>query len=95
MFTSKFKSIRMQEYQNFFAFYFELNDIVNSSFNLKERIPEFRIVRKILRSFPERFIPKVTTIEENKDVDFIRIDELVGSFQTYEITFLKSQKPKK
>lgn len=50
---------------------------------------------KILRSLPERFIPKVTTIEENKDVDSIRIDELVGSFQTYEITFLKSQKPKK
>lgn len=95
MFTSKFKSIRMQEYQNFSAFYFELNDIVNSSFNLKERIPEFRIVRKILRSLPERFIPKVTTIEENKDVDSIRIDELVRSFQTYEITFLKSQKPKK
>ena len=27
--------------------------------------------------------PKVTTIKESKDIDSMRIDELVGSVQTY------------
>jgi hypothetical protein len=35
---------------------------------------------------PERFRIKVTTIEESKDLDTIRIEELVGSLQTYELS---------
>jgi hypothetical protein len=38
---------------------------------------------KILRSLPERFRIKVTTIEERKDLDNMRIEELVGFIQTY------------
>ena len=95
MLTSKFKSIRMQEDQTFFVFYFELSDIVNSCLNLREVIPESKIVRKILRSLPERFRPNVIAIKESKVVDSIRVDELIVSLQTYEMTLLDSQKHKK
>ena len=71
-----------------------MSDIVNSSFNIEEPILDSKVVRKILRSFPERFKPKVITIEESKDIDSIRVDELVGSIQTYEITLPNSHKPK-
>ena len=47
-----------------------------------------------MRSLSKRFRPKVTNTEEDKDVYFIRVDELVSSFQTYEMTFSISQKPK-
>ena len=47
------------------------------------------MVRKILRSLPDRFRAKVTTIEESKDVDSLKIDELVGSLQTFEMTLSK------
>lgn len=94
MLTSRFESIRMQEYQTFSTFYYEFSDIVNSSFNLRQRIPELRIVIKILRSLPTRLRPKVTAIEESKDADSIRIDELVGYLQTYEMTLPDSWKPK-
>ena len=40
----------------------------------------------------ERFRPKVITIEERKDIDLKRVDELVGSIQIYEMTFLNSKK---
>ena len=95
MLTSKFKSIRMQEDQTFFVFYFELSDIVNSCLNLREVIPESKIVRKILRSLSERFRPNVIAIKESKVVDSIRVDELIVSLQTYEMTLLDSQKHKK
>ncbi|RVW15008.1 hypothetical protein CK203_090453 [Vitis vinifera] len=69
MLTSRFETIRMEDHENFGEFYAKLMDIVNSSFNLGEPIPNSKVVRKILRSLPERFRAKVTAIEESKDVD--------------------------
>ena len=60
-------------------FYAKLNDIINSDYNLGEIYDQPKIVRKILRYFTEDFRPKVITITENKDVDSIPVDELVGS----------------
>ena len=38
-----------------------------------------------MRSLPESFHAKVTTIEESKDLDEIKIQELIESLQTYEL----------
>ena len=69
--TSSFEEIRMEEDETFDEFYAKLKDIVNSIFNLREFIVESKIVRKILRSLPERFHAKIITIEEVKDIDKI------------------------
>ena len=53
-----------------------------------------KIVRKILRSLTEDFRPKVTTITESKDVDYIPVDELVGFLQSYELDLPKTNKSK-
>ena len=84
----------MHENKNFSSFYFELSDIVNSSFNLEEPISNSKVVRKILRSLLERFRPKVTIIEKSRDIDSLRVDEPVNSIQTYEVTLPSSQKSK-
>ena len=68
----------MEEEETFDEFYAKLKDIVNSTFNLGESIVESKIVRKILRSLPERFHAKITAIEEAKDIDQIPLIELVG-----------------
>ena len=75
----------MEEDESFDEFYAKLKDIVNSAFNLGETIPEPKVVRKVLRSLPERFHVKITVIEESKDIDSIPLTELVGNFQTYEL----------
>ena len=59
-------------------FYTKLSDIVYSSFNLGEPIAENKIAKKILRSIHERFHAKVVAIDENKDLDTLRVDQLVG-----------------
>ena len=56
----------MEEDKSFDEFYAKLKDIVNLTFNLGEIIPESKIVRKVLRSLPERFHAKITAIEESK-----------------------------
>ena len=90
----KFEEIRMKEDETFDEFYAKLTEIVNSSFNLGEKIHESRIVRKIMRSLPEQFRPKVTTIEESKDFDTVYIEGLVISLQTYEFSLPQPKKNK-
>ena len=53
-----------------------------------------KIVRKILISLTKNFRPKVTTITESKDVDSIPVDELIESFQSYELDLPKTSKSK-
>ena len=77
--TISFEEIKMEEDKSFDEFYTKLKDIINSAFNLRETIPEPKIVRKVLRSLPERFHAKITAIEESKDIDKIPLTELVGN----------------
>ena len=75
----------MENDKSFDKFYAKLKDIVNLAFNLGETIPEPKVVRKMLRSLPERFHAKITVIEESKDIDSIPLTKLVGNLQTYEL----------
>ena len=43
---------------------------------------------------PESFYAKVTAIEESKDLDDIKIQELIGSVQTYELSLPSQRKSK-
>ena len=83
------------EDESFDEFYAKLKDIGNYAFNLGEKIPELKIVRKILRSLLERFLAKITTIEESKDIDTIPLTMLIGNLQTYELGLLRIGKGSK
>ena len=85
----------MEEDESFNEFYAKLKDIMNSAFNLGETILEPKIVRKVLRSLPERFQAKITVIEESKDIDKIPLTELVGNLQTYELGLIRIEKSSK
>ena len=78
MLTTNFEEIRMGDNKTYNEFYTKLKDIVNYAFNLGEKIPEPRIVRKILRSLPEQFHAKITAIEESKDIDTILLTKLIS-----------------
>ena len=85
----------MEEDESFDEFYAKLKDIVNSAFNLGETVLEPKIVRKVLRSLPERFHAKITEIEESKDIDKIPLTELDGNLQTYELGLSRIGKSRK
>ena len=68
--------------------------MVIGKFNLGEKMEDSKIVRKILRSLPESFCAKVTAIEESKDLDEIKVQELIGSLQTYELSLPSQRKSK-
>jgi hypothetical protein len=83
---SKFEEIKMLEDETFGEFYSKMSDLRNSMVSLGKPISGVKLIWKILRSLPERFRIKVTTIEESKDLKEMKIEELVGSLQTYELS---------
>ena len=93
--TTSFEEIKMEEDELFDEFYAKLKDIVNSAFNLGETIPKTKVVRKVLRSLPERFHAKITAIEESKDIDSIPLMKLVGNLQTYDLGLTRIEKGSK
>ena len=93
--TTSFEEIKMEQDESSDEFYAKLKDIVNSAFNLGETIPKPKIVRKVLRSLPERFHAKITAIEESKDIDKIPLTELVGNLQIYRLGLTRIEKSSK
>ena len=85
MLTTKFEEVKIGNDESFDSFYGRLNKIVIAKLNLGEKIEDAKVVRKILRSLPESFRAKVTAIAKSKDLDEIKIQELIGSLQTYEL----------
>ena len=77
--TTSFEEIKMEEDESANEFYVKLKDIVNLAFNFRQTIPEPKIMRRVLRSLPERFHAKITAIEKSKDIDKIPLTELVGN----------------
>ena len=74
----------MSEDKSFDSFYGKLNEVVIGKFNLGEKTKDSKMVKLILQSLSESFYVEVTAIEESKDLDEIKIQELIGSLQTYE-----------
>ena len=87
MLTSQFERMKMEDHETFGEFWLRLQDCTNSMWGLGQQIDDSMIVRKILRSLPVRFDPKVTAIEESKNVGELNLKELVGSIQTFELKF--------
>ena len=94
MLSTRFKELKMSEDESFNSFYGKLNEVVIGKFKLGEKTADSKIVRKILRSLPKSFRAKVTAIEESKDLDEIKVQELIGSLQTYELSLPSQRKSK-
>ncbi|KAG8485437.1 hypothetical protein CXB51_021635 [Gossypium anomalum] len=64
------------------------------AFDLGEVYSNSKLVTKVLQSLSERFFVKVTAIEEAKDMKSLKIDESIGSLQTFELNLDESKKVK-
>jgi hypothetical protein len=76
----------MLEGETFGEFYSKMSNLRNQMVSLGKIVSDVNLIRKILRSLLEHFRIKVTTIEESKDLEEMKIEELVGSLQTYELS---------
>jgi hypothetical protein len=94
MLVSQFEKIEMFEDETFNDFFGKLSEIRNSMINLGKKVYDTKIIRKVMRSLPERFRMKVIAIESCTDLETMKIEELVGACQTYEFSLPQPRKNK-
>ena len=82
--TTRFENLKMNDDESIQDFHMNVLEIENASSALGEKMSEEKLVRKILRSHSKRFNLKVTSIEEAHDISNMRVNELIGSLQTFE-----------
>lgn len=72
--TTTFETLRMQDSKTIGEFYAKLCDVSNKEFALEEKSSEITVSSI-----------KVIDIEEAKDLEIMKIDELIRSLQTFEM----------
>nr|GEV51404.1 UBN2 domain-containing protein [Tanacetum cinerariifolium] len=64
---------------------YKFNTIITSVKALDESFSNRNHVKKFLRAFPTKWRPKVTAIEESKDLSTLPLDELIDNLKVYEV----------
>lgn len=81
----QFESLRMEDEEDIAAYLLRVAEVVNSMKGLDEKVEESTIIQKVLRSLLDRFDSKIRAIEEAKDLDTLKMDELHGILTAYEM----------
>ncbi|GJT65334.1 zf-CCHC domain-containing protein [Tanacetum coccineum] len=68
------------------------NTIITSLKALDESFSSRNHVRKFLRALPTKWRPKVTAIEESKDLSTLHLDEFISNLKVYEVVLEKDSK---
>jgi hypothetical protein len=84
-YTVQFEKLEMKEDETIGKYFLILEEMVNAMKALGEEIEEPSLVQKILRSLPDRFNPKVSTIKELNDIKTLSFDQLLRTLTTYEM----------
>lgn len=93
--TTKFKNMKTKEDETITNVYVCVCDITNNSFSLCEQMYGEKLAKKILRSFPNKFDMKLSTIEEAQYISLIKVYELISSLLTFEMDINKKTKKKR
>ena len=81
-----YELFRMKPSESIGDMYTRFTDVINGLKALGKDFTNFELVTKILRSLPKSWDPKVTAIQEAKDLKTFPLEELIGSLMTYEMT---------
>jgi len=84
-YKGQFETLNMNEEENIASYLLRVDEVVNSIKVLGEDVEETSIVQKVLKSLPSRFNPKISVIEEIKDLDNLTMDVLHGTLIAYEM----------
>ncbi|GKV10956.1 hypothetical protein SLEP1_g22252 [Rubroshorea leprosula] len=80
-----YELFKMKPEESIQEMYTRLNDIVTNLKALGKVYPSQEVVRKVLRSLPKNWEAKKTAIEEFKDLNTLKLEDLIGKLMTYEI----------
>ncbi|GKE22955.1 hypothetical protein Tco_1434467, partial [Tanacetum coccineum] len=89
LFVQKYEEFVISDDETIDCAFARFNTIITSLKALDESFSSRNPVRKFLRALPTKWCPKVTTIEESKDLLTLPLDELIGNLKVYEVVLKK------
>ncbi|GJR31416.1 hypothetical protein Tco_1107648 [Tanacetum coccineum] len=89
LFVQNYKEFTITDDETIDCAFSRFNTIITSLKALDESFSSRNHVRKFLRALPSKWRPKVTAIEESKDLSKLSLDELVGNLKVYELVLEK------
>lgn len=81
----EYELFKMKEHESISEMFTRFTDILNALKALGRTYDNAEKVRKILRCLPRSWNPKVTAIQEAKDLKTLPLEELLGSLETHEL----------
>ncbi|XP_057252230.1 uncharacterized protein LOC130592092 [Beta vulgaris subsp. vulgaris] len=85
MLMSKYETFNMNRDENIRDMFTRFMTIINELKSLGKDFTNEDLVRKILRSLTGKWLPKVTAIQEAKDLTKLSMEQLIGSLMTHEM----------
>ena len=82
----KYELFKMNQNESISGMYTRFTDIVNNLKNLDKSYTDSELCRKILRSLPRSWEANITTIQEAKDLTSLKLEKLLRSLVTHELT---------
>ncbi|GJT06234.1 zf-CCHC domain-containing protein [Tanacetum coccineum] len=89
LFVQKYEEFIISDDETIDCAFARFNTIITSLKALDESFSSRNHVRKFLRALPTKWRPKVTTIEESKDLSTLPLDELIDNLKVYEVVLEK------
>ena len=86
MLVHKYELFQMKQNESISSMFTHFTNIINRLKCLGKTYSNSDLVRKVLRSLSRMWEPKVTAIQEAKDLNNYPLDELLGSLMTHELT---------
>ncbi|XP_019414559.1 PREDICTED: uncharacterized protein LOC109326317 [Lupinus angustifolius] len=91
MMRRQFELLQMEEDERISYYFARIRSLINLMRGCGEQMNELSIVDKILRTLSTKFDIVVIAIEESKDLETIKIDELQGSLEAHEQRLMERQ----
>ena len=91
MLVHKYELFKMKPTESIIGMYTRFTNIVNNLKNIGKVYTDVDLCRKILRSLPRTWDSKVSVIQEARDLSILKVEELVGSLMTYEISLCQHE----
>ncbi|GAV76022.1 UBN2 domain-containing protein [Cephalotus follicularis] len=91
MLVYQYEFLMMHDDESISEMFTHFTTIINSLKNLGKCYPNQELVRKILRCLPKSWTPKVTAIEEVKDLRTLPLAQLFGSLMTHETAMMNHE----
>ena len=75
----------MKDNETISQYFKKIDSIVNTIIGLGGEIEDDEIVKKVLRTLPKAYKPKVSTLEDREKLGELTMDELYGILTAYEL----------